>query len=75
MIHLTETGVNAGRRLCLTNRNDGQRNVHAAHAPLHLSDFRKDCCQECMKIWADEAYDEGDEMPEYIQALRGKAKA
>lgn len=51
MIHLTETGVNAGRRLCLTNRNDGQRNMPADSAPLHLSDFRKDCCQECMKIW------------------------
>lgn len=70
MIHLTEQGINAGRRLCLTNRSDGQRNVHAAYAPLHLSDFRKDTCQECMKIWALEAYDDDEPLPDYIQAIR-----
>ena len=70
MIHLTETGLNAGRRLCLTSSADGQRNVHAAYAPLHLSDFRRDTCHECLKIWADEAYTEGEEMPEYIKTLR-----
>jgi hypothetical protein len=70
MIHLTETGLHAGRRLCLTERSDGQRNVHAAHAPLHLSDFRRDCCQQCLEIWANEAYDDGDEMPDYIQKIR-----
>ncbi len=73
MIHLTEQGYNAGRRLCLTNRSDGQRNVHAAYAPLHLIDFRRDTCQQCLKIWAEEAYDEHDEMPDYIRAIRKKA--
>lgn len=73
MIHLTETGSNAGRRLCLTDRNDGQRNVHAAYAPLHLPDFRRDTCQECLAIWATEAYDEADEMPDYIQEIRRAA--
>ena len=74
MIHLTEQGIHAGRRLCLTNRDDGQRNVHAAAAPLHLSDFRKDTCQNCLKIWATEAYDDGDaDMPDYIRAIRETA--
>lgn len=70
MIHLTETGSNAGRRLCMTDRSDGARNVHAAYAPLHLQDFRRDCCQQCLAIWAMEAYDDGEEMPDYIQAIR-----
>lgn len=73
MIHLTEQGLNAGRRLCLTNRSDGKQNVHAAQAPLHLPDFRMQTCQECLKIWALEAYDEQDDMPDYIRALRKRA--
>jgi len=52
-IHLTETGINEGRRLCLTPRNDGARNVNAAHAPLHLPDFRLQTCQECLMIWQE----------------------
>jgi hypothetical protein len=51
--HLTETGTNEGRRLCLTPRNDGQRNIHATHAPLHLPDFRLQTCQECLMIWQE----------------------
>ncbi len=73
MIHLTEQGYNAGRRLCLTNSSDGQRNVHAAYAPLHLIDFRRDTCQQCLKIWAEEAYDEQDKMPDYIRRIRTQA--
>lgn len=53
MIHLTETGTNEGRRLCLTHRDDGQQNVPAAHAPLHLRDFRMRTCQECLMIWQE----------------------
>jgi hypothetical protein len=75
MIHLTETGYNAGRRFCLTDRHDGQRNVHAAHAPLHLADFRRDTCQQCLKIWAMEAYEDGDDMPDYIRDIRATATA
>ena len=70
MVHLTEQGYNAGRRLCLSDRNDGERNVHAAYAPLDNPEFRKECCPACLKVWADEAYDEDDEMPDYIQHLR-----
>lgn len=70
MKHLTETGFHAGRRLCLTSRSDGADNVHAAYAPLHLADFRRDTCQQCLAIWAMEAYDDDEEMPDYIQAIR-----
>lgn len=70
MIHLTETGINAGRRLCLSDRNDGQRNVHAMYAPLNDPAFRKQCCPHCLNIWANEAYDDGDEMPEWVTEER-----
>lgn len=69
-IHLTESGFHAGRRLCMTDRSDGQQNVHAAYAPLHLKDFRRDCCHTCLSIWANEAYDSTDDMPDYIAAIR-----
>lgn len=55
MIHLTETGIHSGRRLCMTSRSDGQRNVHAVHAPLHLPDFRLQTCQQCLLIWQESA--------------------
>ena len=73
MIHLTETGYHAGRRLCLSDRADGARNVHAAYAPLDNPDFRAQCCPECLKTWALEAYDEGDEMPQWVRDMRATA--
>ena len=66
MIHLTETGINAGRRLCLSDRRDNHRNVHAAYAPLNNPSFREQCCEHCLKVWAQEAYEDGDEMPEWV---------
>lgn len=69
-IHLTEQGFHAGRRLCLTDRHDGQRNVHAAYAPLNDPKFRAQVCQSCMKAWAEDAYEQGDQMPDYIRQLR-----
>lgn len=74
MLHLTETGYYAGRRLCAArDYKDGDRNVHAAYAPLHLESFRADCCPHCLRIWAFEAYDEDDDMPDYIRAIRDGA--
>ena len=70
MIHLTETGFHAGRRLCLTSRDDGAQNAHASYAPLKNPAYRATCCGVCLKTWADEAYDAGDDMPDYISALR-----
>lgn len=74
-IHLTETGYNAGRRLCLTDRQDGERNVHAMHSPLHNPEFRAQTCPHCLKVWALEAYDADDDMPDYIRELRGEVAA
>ena len=70
MIHITETGFHAGRRLCLTPRDDGAQNVHASYASLRNPAYRANCCGACLKTWAVEAYDDGDDMPDYITALR-----
>jgi hypothetical protein len=75
MIHLTETGYHAGRRLCLTDRNDGARNVHAAYAPLDNPEFRANLCPHCLKVWALEAYEDGDVMPDYIESIRNEVAA
>ena len=72
MIHLTETGFHAGSRLCLTSRDDGAQNAHASYAPLHLSAFRAQCCDVCLSVWANEAYDDGDEMPEWVIEKRSQ---
>lgn len=74
MKHLSETGVHAGRRLCLAK--DGESH-HAVYAPLHNPKYRATLCPECLAVWANEAYDDGDIMPNYIVAIRqvdGKAK-
>lgn len=75
IVHLTETGPNAGRRLCLTDRFDGAPNVHAAYAPLHKQAFRDNVCPACLQVWADDAYQDGDAMPVYIAELRKNGKA
>lgn len=72
MIHLTETGFHAGRRLCMTDRHDGDRNVHASYAPLANPEFRAQVCPECLRVWANEAYDDGDDMPEWVSQMRAE---
>jgi hypothetical protein len=67
MIHLSETGYNAGRRLCGSTSGES---VHAMYAPLNNPEWRATVCASCMKTWADEAYEGGDEMPLYIQEWR-----
>lgn len=71
MIHLTQTGYYAGHRLCQTARDDGEDNAHAMHAPLDDAGFRAKCCPVCLKTWAVEAYDDGDEMPDWVRVMRG----
>lgn len=44
------------------------------YAPLNNVDFRETVCAKCLSIWATEAYDDGDEMPEYIAEARAAAK-
>jgi hypothetical protein len=40
-----------------------------------MPEFRATVCEACLTIWAVEAYDEGDEMPEHIAEVRRKHKA
>ena len=74
LVHLSETGLNAGQRLCLAPRDGTSRSVHAMYAPLDNVDFRETVCAKCLSIWATEAYEAGDEMPEYIADARAAAK-
>jgi hypothetical protein len=69
-VHLTETGFNAGKRLCSSTDVEGTRNVHAAYAPLHKEQFRAVVCANCLITWAREAYQDGDDIPSYIETLR-----
>lgn len=75
VVHLSETGLNAGRRFCGASRDDGNRSVHAVYAPLQPTEFRQNVCEACLTIWANEAYEEGDSMPEYIAEVRLKHQA
>jgi len=70
MIHLTETGFYAGRRLCPTDCTDGDTTVHAVYAPLNRDEFRAKCCAHCLIVWAREAYEDGDDMPEWVRIAR-----
>ena len=76
MFHLTETGFNAGRPFCFVDRTaatrEGDTFQHGAYAPLHDPIARARCCPECLKVWAMEAYDDTDEMPEWVTEIRTK---
>lgn len=69
-VHLSETGANAGRRFCGAPRADDNRSVHAIYAPLQNPTFLASVCRECLKIWAVEAYDDSDEIPQYLVPFR-----
>jgi hypothetical protein len=73
IVHLSEAGVNAGRRLCLVPRDQTSLSVHAMYAPLDNPSFRENVCEKCLKTWAMEAYEEGDSMPDYISEARAAA--
>lgn len=75
IVHLSETGLHAGRRFCGASRDDGNRSVHAVYAPLQAPEFRENVCEACLTIWANEAYVEGDSMPEYTAEVRQKHQA
>ena len=70
MIHLSETGYHAGRLFCLGTKTEEDTSAHGMFVPLHLADFRAKYCPDCLKAWAMEAYDEGDEMPEWVVEMR-----
>jgi hypothetical protein len=73
LVHLSETGVNAGRRLCLAPRDESSRSVHAMYAPLGNPTFRASVCLKCLEVWATEAYEDGENMPLYIAEARAAA--
>lgn len=74
MIHLTETGVNAGRLLCLSDRAEKQAQQdifnHFAYAPMHDPNYRMMVCPECLKAYADFAFEDGDDMPDWVFQIR-----
>lgn len=73
-VHLSDTGLYAGRRLCLAPRDENSRSVHALYAPLHNPTFLAKVCEKCLQIWALEAYDDNSEIPEYLIEARAAAK-
>lgn len=73
MIHLTETGYNAGRLFCLKPRDSIASDdilVHGVYAPLNKPEYRSACCTDCLKVWALNAYDDDDDMPDWIREIR-----
>lgn len=74
LVHLSETGPNAGRRLCLAPRDQSSRSVHAMYAPLHNPTFLASVCVTCLHIWALEAYEDGEDVPDYLVEARAAAK-
>jgi hypothetical protein len=74
IVHLSETGLHAGRRLCLAPKDDSSRSVHAMYAPLHNPAFRETVCPKCLTVWATAAYEAGDPMPDYIVEVCSAAK-
>lgn len=72
-VHLSETGRHAGRRLCLAPK-DQSRSVHAMYAPLNNPTFLSSVCEKCLHVWALEAYEEGEKIPDYLIEARAAAK-
>lgn len=74
LVHLSETGLHVGRRLCLAPKDQFSRSVHAIYAPLSNPTFLATVCEKCLHVWAMEAYDDGDDIPEYLVEPRAAAK-
>jgi hypothetical protein len=74
LVHLSETGLHAGRRLCLAPKDHSSRSVHAIYAPLSNPTFLATVCEKCLHVWALEAYDDGENIPDYLVEPRAAAK-
>ena len=74
LVHLSETGQHAGRRLCLAPKDQSSRSVHAMYAPLDNPTFLATVCEKCLQVWALEAYEDGEEVPDYLVPARAAAK-
>lgn len=44
------------------------------YAPLSNPTFLASVCEKCLQIWALEAYDDGDVIPDYLVEARAAAK-
>ncbi len=73
IVHLTHIGVSAGVLLCGSPRVADGDYAHASMAPLASEAFRARCCPECLKVWAMDAYEDGDEMPAWVREVRSPA--
>lgn len=73
LVHLSETGLHAGRRLCLAPK-DQSRSVHAVYAPLHNPTFLASVCERCLHAYALEAYEDGEDIPDHLVDPRAAAK-
>ncbi|WP_297478319.1 hypothetical protein [Ferrovum sp.] len=71
-IHLTHTGYWAGKTLCESVREEGDSYVHAVYAPLTNDEWRKKVCPECLKLYAELAYEDEDleTAPQWVIASR-----
>lgn len=67
VVHLSETGLNAGRRFCFSTADTS---VHGMYAPLENPVFRAKCCLKCLVVWAIEGYEDDDEMPQWVKLMR-----
>jgi hypothetical protein len=74
MRHLTHTGPYAGTILCGISRDGQSELVHAVYAPLHLPDYRQAVCRECLTVYAENAYDASEQIPDYLAELRSDYK-
>lgn len=74
LVHLSETGLHAGRRLCLAPKDQSSRSVHAIYAPLHNPTFLANVCEKCLHVWVLEAYEDGEDVPDYLVEARAAAK-
>lgn len=74
LVHLSETGLHAGRRLCLAPKDQSSRSVHAMYAPLHNPTFLATVCETCLHAWALEAYEDGEDIPDHLVEPRAAAK-
>jgi len=80
LVHLSETGLHAGRRLYRAPKDQSSCSVHAMYAPLHNPAFLASVCEKCLYVWVLEAYDDGEDIPAHLvepraAAKRGAAKA
>jgi hypothetical protein len=74
LVHLSETGLHSGLRLCLAPKDQSSRSVHAMYAPLHNPTFLATVCEKCLHVWALEAYEDGEDIPDYLVEARAAAK-